>query len=137
MRPFGRAFETACEVPFRYVTVGRTDAERLRMVQAIHTAIYVVMALSTFVLLYAGVTGSTGPLVHAALALLAIEVVVFAGNGFACPLTAIAVTYGAESGRVGDTFLPERVTRYTFRFFGSVMFVGLALISARALDLIN
>lgn len=30
--------------------------------------------------------------------LLAVEIVVFAGNGTKCPLTALAVSYGAEKG---------------------------------------
>jgi hypothetical protein len=56
---------------------------------------------------------------------------VFAGNGFRCPLTALAVRYGAEKGYAFDTFLPERVTRYTFRVFGTLMGVGLVLLALR------
>jgi hypothetical protein len=33
---------------------------------------------------------------------------VFAGNGFRCPLTALAKRYGAESGSVTDIYLPDR-----------------------------
>jgi hypothetical protein len=65
------------------------------------------------------------------LVLLGIEVVVFAGSGMKCQLTAIAVKYGAETGHVFDTFLPERFTRYTFRFFGTVMGVALLLLVLR------
>jgi hypothetical protein len=32
---------------------------------------------------------------------------------------------GATTGHVFDTWLPERATRYTFRFFGTLMVVGL------------
>lgn len=107
------------------------DARMLTLVRWVHTSIYLVMAASTFVLLYAGITGATGPWLWLALALLAIETVVFVGNGMKCPLTAMAVRYGATSGRVFDTFLPERATRYTFRFFGTVMVVGLLLLASR------
>jgi hypothetical protein len=103
----------------------------LTAIRWVHTVIYLVMALSTFVLLYAGITGATGPWLWVALSLLAIETVVFVGNGMKCPLTAMAVRYGATSGRVFDTFLPERATRYTFRFFGTVMVVGLVLLVVR------
>ncbi|WP_029042302.1 hypothetical protein [Cucumibacter marinus] len=113
-----------------------TDAHRLAAVRFVHTAIYVVMAISTFVLLYAGVTGSSGTWLWVALGLLAIETVVFLGNGMRCPLTALAERYGAEDGRVFDTFLPERVTRYTFRFFGTIMVAGLLLLVARWAGLI-
>lgn len=113
------------------------DARMLALIRWVHTAIYLVMAASTFVLLYAGLTGATGPWLWVALVLLAIETAVFVGNGMKCPLTAMAVRYGATSGRVFDTFLPEPVTRYTFRFFGTVMAVGLLLLAARWLGLLS
>lgn len=112
------------------------DRQKLALIRWIHTAIYIVMAASTFVLLHAGLTGASGPWLWVALVLLAIETVVFVGNGMKCPLSAVAVRYGASSGRVFDTFLPERATRYTFRFFGTVMVVGLLLLAARWLGLI-
>jgi len=107
------------------------DARRLALVRGIHTVIYIVMATSTFVLVYAGLTGSRGWWLWVALALLGTETVVFAGNGMRCPLTALAVSYGAEKGYAFDTFLPERVTRHTFRFFGSLMLFGLVLLALR------
>lgn len=124
-------FEVVSEAPFAALSGRLSRTQNLALVQAVHTAIYLLMAASTFVLLYAGVTGAQGPVVWSALGLLGAEVVFFAGNGFRCPLTTVAVKYGAETGRVGDTFLPERVTRYTFRFFGSVMAVGLLLLGLR------
>jgi len=89
------------------------------------------MADSTFVLLYAGVTGAHGIWLWVALALLGVEVVVFFGNGMRCPLSALAERYGAEEGRVFDTFLPVRWTRHTFRFFGTIMVTGLLLLVLR------
>jgi hypothetical protein len=103
----------------------------LSAIRTVHTVIYIVMAASTLLLVYAGVTGQNGWWLWTALGLLAIETVVFVGNGFKCPLTAMAVRHGATSGRVFDTFLPERATRYTFRFFGTLMVIGLALLTAR------
>jgi hypothetical protein len=103
----------------------------LQIIRFVHTAIYLVMAASTLLLVLAGATGATGWWLWWALGLLAVETVVFVGNGFKCPLTGLAVSYGAESGRVFDTFLPERATRYTFRFFGTLMAIGLLLLIAR------
>lgn len=104
---------------------------RLALVRGIHTLIYLVMAASTFTLLYAGLTGAHGRWLWTAMALLAVEVVVFVGNGLTCPLTTLAVRYGAEKGYAFDTFLPERVTRYTFQFFTTVMVLGLLLLILR------
>ena len=104
---------------------------KLAAVRTVHTAIYLVMAASTLLLVLAGVTGWSGWWLWVSLGLLVLESAVFAGNGFKCPLTALAVSYGARTGHVFDTFLPERWTRYTFRFFGTLMAIGIALLAAR------
>lgn len=114
-----------------------TDPQRLAVIRTVHTAIYLVMASSTFVLVFSGVTGQQGWWLWTALALLLVESAVFAGFGLKCPLTGLAVKYGATTGRVFDTFLPERATRYTFRFFGSLMALGLVLLALRWFGLIG
>jgi hypothetical protein len=107
------------------------DAQRLGLVRAVHTAIYVVMAGSVFVVDYGGVTGAHGPWLWTAAGLVAIECVVFAASGMKCPLTAVAVRYGAGDGALFDTFLPERMTRYTSRVFGPLIVVGYLLLAVR------
>jgi hypothetical protein len=62
-----------------------------------------------------------------------VESLVFFSNGCRCPLTALARRYGGPSGHVGDTLLPERLTRYTFRLFGGIFLVGLILVSVNHL----
>jgi hypothetical protein len=114
-----------------------TDSDRLTLIRGVHTAIYLVMAASTFVLVYAGISGATGLWLWIALALLLVESAVFAGYGFKCPLTDLAVRYGARTGHVFDTFLPERATRYTFRVFGSLMALGLVLLVLRWVHLLG
>ena len=108
-----------------------TNAQALKLVRGIHTAIYMTMVAAIVVLLFAGVTGWEGAWLWVSLGLLAAEIIVFLGNGMRCPLTALAVRYGAEKGYTFDTFLPEKVTRHTFRFFGSLMVFGLALMCLR------
>ena len=105
-----------------------TDAQRLTLVRAVHTVIYVVMASAALVVLAAGITGARGPWLWVALGLTAIESAVFAACGFKCPLTAVAVKYGATKDGAYDTFFPERCTRYTFRVFGPVILVGVVLL---------
>jgi hypothetical protein len=110
-----------------------TDRTRLAWVRAIHTAIYVVMAVSTLVVLFAGVTGARGPWLAPSLVLILIESVVFAGGGFKCPFTALAARFAGKTGAVSDTFFPERCTRHTFLVFGPLILIGLALLAARRL----
>ena len=107
------------------------DKQLLALIRALHTAIYLVMATATCVLVYAGLTGDQGIWLWLALALLSVESAVYLGNGMRCPLTALAVRYGAATGYAFDTFLPERATRYTFNFFGTLMVVGLGLLLLR------
>lgn len=50
------------------------------MARAVHTVIYVVMATSTFVVLYAGITGAMGAWLWLAAALVGVESAVFPGE---------------------------------------------------------
>jgi len=107
------------------------DGRALLIVRWIHTLIYIVMVASIGVLLYAGISGYSGLWLWISLGLLAFETGVFIGNGMKCPLTALAVRYGAEKGFAFDTLLPEGFTRYTFRVFGTLMIAGLILLVLR------
>lgn len=108
-----------------------SNSNKLRAVRFVHTVIYVVMVVAIFLILVSGLTGVTGVWLWVALSLLAIESAVFALYGFKCPLTTMAVRYGATTGHVFDTFLPEKFTRRTFQVFGSLMVIGLLLLSVR------
>ena len=94
---------------------------------AAQAAIFAVMVTAIGVLLLAGITCYEDPWQWASLALLTGETVVSFGNGMRCPLTPRAVRYGAEKGHAFDTVLPERLTRHTFRFFGTLAILGMAL----------
>jgi len=110
-----------------------SDAQGLMLVRAVHTAIYLVMATSSLVVLFGAITGLHGPWLWAAAVLIGVESLVFAAWGFKCPLTAVAVKYGAGEGPLFDTFLPERITRHTFHVFGPLVLLGFLLLAARAL----
>jgi hypothetical protein len=108
-----------------------SDARILALVRGVHSTVYIMMVASIFLLLYAGATGYVGPWLWVALGLLAIETAVFAVNGLKCPLTALAVRYGATTGYAFDTILTERTIRFTFRFFSGLMVLGLVLLALR------
>ncbi|WP_374467753.1 hypothetical protein [Phenylobacterium sp.] len=107
-----------------------TDAERLAAVRTVHTVIYVVMALATLAVLYAGLTGASGPWLPVALLLVGIEAAVYLGAGLRCPLTAVAARYEGAA-HVSDTWFPERFTRHTMKVFGPLLAMGLTLLAAR------
>lgn len=105
---------------------------KLAVVKTIHTFIYVVMVVAIFYILYAAIVGAFGVLLYISLGLLALEGIVFFGNGMKCPLTALAKRYGDPKGYVGDTLFPERCTKYTFRVFGTILLIGLLLLLLKA-----
>lgn len=92
------------------------------------------MATSVVYILYAGIVGRFGAALDFALVLVGIECVVFLGNGRKCPLTKLASVYGAKEVNFSDTFLPEKLTRYTAPTFGSLLAIGLLLLAFRVIQ---
>jgi hypothetical protein len=110
-----------------------TGALRLASIRGVHTAIYLVMATASFLMLHAGISGQRGGWLGWSAALIAVESVVFVGSGMKCPLTALATQNGADNQGVGDTYLPERWTRFTLRFFGPLIVIATAMLAGRFL----
>ena len=105
------------------------DPGRLAVVRRAHTIIYIVMACATLYVFYCGLSGRRDLVLTISAVLVALEGLVFLGNGLRCPLTILAQRYGDPTGHVGDTLFPERCTRYTFRVFGSLYAIGVILIA--------
>ncbi|WP_210718309.1 hypothetical protein [Amycolatopsis acididurans] len=76
-------------------------------IKAVHTACWLVTESCVLYVLYAGLRRRTGRSVGVAGGVVAGEVLVFAGNGFRCPLTELAERVGAEHGAVTDMYLPR------------------------------
>ena len=108
-----------------------SDSHKLFLIRTFHTIIYIIVAISVIFLLVSALLGYFGPMLIVALVCIGIEVIVFVASGMKCPLTDLAKKYGAEKGYVFDTFLPESITKYTFRFFGLLLVIGLILLALR------
>ena len=108
-----------------------SDSHMLFLIRTFHTTIYLILAVSVVFLLVSALLGYFGPLLLVALLFIGIEVIVFVASGMKCPLTDVAKKYGAEKGYVFDTFLPEALSKYTFRFFGLLLVIGLILLALR------
>ena len=80
--------------------------EAVVAVKLVHTLAWLSIESCVVYVLYAGFAGRTDRRAGVAAAVVAGECLVFAGNGFRCPLTALAKRYGAESGSVTDIYLP-------------------------------
>jgi hypothetical protein len=109
-----------------------TDAHKLALVRLVHTLIYLVNGGACFVVLFAGLTGEIGLIFWISAILVAGEALILYLNGLKCPLSAIAISYGArETDFLYDTFLPEKLTRHTVPFFTTIVLAGLALLGFR------
>lgn len=80
---------------------------RLAVIRGVHTLAWFLIEACVAYLLYAGVSGRSDRRALAAGAVVTGECLVFAGNGFRCPLTGMAEAAGAESGSVTDIYLPR------------------------------
>ena len=79
----------------------------LASIKAVHTLAWLSIESSIVYLLYAGLRRQSDRRSAVAGAVVAVESLIFAANGFRCPLTKLAVRLGAERGGVTDIFLPR------------------------------
>jgi hypothetical protein len=100
-------------------------------VKTIHTLIFATIALSVLHVFWAGVWGRPTRQTPVAVVIVLLEMAIFAGNGFRCPLTGLAENLGAESGRVTDIFLPLWVADRIPQLFTPPFVMGLAFLIGR------
>ncbi|GAB3326481.1 hypothetical protein GCM10027451_51820 [Geodermatophilus aquaeductus] len=84
---------------------------RLAVIRSVHTAAWFSIESCVGYLLWSGAVGRSDRRAAAAAAVVAGECLVFAGNGFRCPLTGLAEAAGAASGSVTDIYLPRWFAR--------------------------
>jgi hypothetical protein len=87
------------------------DTRRLALIRGVHTAAWFAIESCVGYLLWSGASGRSDRRAAAAAAVVAGECLVFAGNGFRCPLTGLAEAAGAPSGSVTDIYLPTWVAK--------------------------
>ena len=76
-------------------------------IKAIHSLIFLVLQTMIGYLVYTGLRRQTDHKTAVVTAIVGAECLIYAGNGFRCPLTQVAEDLGAESGSVTDIFLPK------------------------------
>lgn len=83
----------------------------LKAVKSFHTVAWFTIEACMVYVLYAGVRGRTDRKVGLAAGVVTAETLVFAANGFHCPLTAVAKDLGDATGSVTDIYLPKWFAR--------------------------
>lgn len=87
------------------------NAGVLVTIKVVHTTAWLVIESCFSYVLYSGLTRRSDRRAALAGGVVAAECLVFAANGFRCPLTAVAESFGAERGSVTDIFLPRWFAR--------------------------
>lgn len=93
----------ACVVVNDDIRAGRA----LVAVKLVHTLAWFSIESCMVYLLYAGFAQRTDRRAAIAAVVVGGETLVFAANGFRCPLTDVAESLGAENGSVTDIYLPH------------------------------
>jgi hypothetical protein len=94
-------------------------------VKVVHTGIFASLAGAVLCTFYNGVTGRVSRKTKLAVAAVLVESVIYAANGYRCPLTNVAEGLGAENGTVGDIFLPAWFARRLPQISSTIMGIGL------------
>jgi hypothetical protein len=111
MRRMLRGIRERAEAEHRRRTPPPVDARRLALIRAVHTAAWASIESCVGYLLWSGATGRSDRRAAVAAAVVGGECLVFAADGFRCPLTGLAEAAGAASGSVTDIYLPNWFAR--------------------------
>ena len=107
----------------------------ITFIRFVHTAIFVFFNIIMAVLLYEVTADKISILTWIAVALFAIEVIVFIANNWTCPLTIYAEKLESYHGQVTDIFfLPKWFGDRMFIFYGGLLAVALLLLVIRLLS---
>jgi len=79
----------------------------LKAVKTFHTFAWFTIEACMIYVLYAGIRGRSDRRAGRAAAVVAGETLIFAANGFHCPLTPLARRLGDPTGSVTDIYLPK------------------------------
>lgn len=97
------------------------------VVKTVHSIAFLILQSAILYLLYKAVRGESDRRAGASAILVGGECLVYAGNGFRCPLTGLAEDLGAESGSVTDIFLPNWLASNIARIYGPMYAIALLL----------
>jgi hypothetical protein len=104
-------------------------------IKLFHTLVFLVMSAAILYIVYSGLFNVGGTVLVIAVLVVLVEIVVFAANGFRCPLTKLAQRLGDRTGDdfIADIFLPEGFARLIPRVCGGLALIGFLLVGLRLL----
>jgi len=98
---------------------------RIFAIKLVHSIIFIFMVACLGYILYCAAARRYDWTLLVALAAIFIEGLALLLNRGRCPLTTLAERWGAASGTVTDIFLPEWLTRHTFKISTVIVVIEL------------
>lgn len=111
-------------------------ALNLRLVKVVHTIAWALLAACVLAIPVFAINGRM-TFAFYAIAIVAVEVLVLATNGFRCPLTDVAARYTSDRAANFDIYLPVWLARWNKLIFGSLYIAGIVLTLAKWLGWIT
>jgi hypothetical protein len=96
-------------------------------IKTVHTAAFLAIGSALLLVFIDGLRARPARRTAVAGAIALTECAVYAGNGFTCPLTPVAVSLGDQTGSVSDIFLPDWFAARLPIISSSVLVAGLVL----------
>jgi hypothetical protein len=96
-------------------------------VKAFHSLAFLILQTAILYLLYKAIRGESDRHAGMSAVLVGGECLVYAGNGFRCPLTGLAEDLGAEHGQVTDIFLPKWLANNIANIYAPLYAIALFL----------
>ena len=106
---------------------GRRRQIAIVAIKAAHSAIFLSLLASLLVFAQRGVAGRSDRLAAITGSVVAVEALVFCGNGRRCPLTDAVESLGAAKGSVTDIFLPSFIASRIFTVTAPLFGLSLVL----------
>ena len=105
----------------------------LTWVKLFHTLVFVVMFVAILFLLYCGLANQLTVWTAIAFALITIEVVIYAANGFRCPLRTWAESLTPTGQAVQDIYLPPWLSAHVVAISTPLLGIACLLLLGRLL----
>ncbi|MBU1038983.1 hypothetical protein KKC17_01985 [Patescibacteria group bacterium] len=102
--------------------------QSLTFIKSLHTIIWLIMAVATIYILYAGLTKTFNIWLWISIGLLVMESIVLLINRWTCPLTPVAMKYTTDRQDNFDIYLPLIMAKYNKIIFGTIFAIGLLLV---------
>ena len=100
-------------------------SKKIFVIKFIHSVIFIFMVACLFYILYCAIARRYDWTLLVALGAIFMEGLALLLNRWRCPLTTLAEKCGAANGAVTDIFLPEWLTKHTFKISTVLLIIEL------------